>query len=62
MSKNLSRVKITDQMESQIHAYIEAQDIPPAQADVVRLALAEFLERNGFPVEVIHPQRGGDWR
>ncbi|MCP4419734.1 MAG: hypothetical protein GY805_24245 [Chloroflexi bacterium] len=60
MSKHLSRVVITDEMADQLQAYTESSIISPAEAAVIRQALAEFLERNGYPVENIHPPRGGD--
>lgn len=62
MSRNLSRVTLTDNMAEQLDAYISASTIPPTEAAVVRQALAEFLERQGFPVTDVHPQRGGDRR
>jgi len=60
MSKDLHRVKVTDEMDKQLSAYLQSLDIPPTKADIVRLAIAEYLERHGFPVEEIHPQIGGN--
>ena len=62
MSRNLSRITLTDNMVEQLDAYMSASTVPPTEAAVVRQALAEFLERQGYPVEDVHPQRGGDRR
>ena len=59
MSSNLSRIVLTDEMAQQLRAYQDSQSVPPPEAAVVRQALAEFLQKNGFPVAEVHPQRGG---
>lgn len=58
--KTLPRAILTDEMNRQFNAYLKAQGIPPAKAAVIRQALAEFLERQGFPVTDVHPPHGGD--
>lgn len=62
MSSNLSRVILTDDLAEQLLSYRQSQNITPPEASVVRQALAEFLERQGYPVHDVHPQRGGDRR
>ncbi|MCB8988833.1 MAG: hypothetical protein H6661_13920 [Ardenticatenaceae bacterium] len=62
MTTYLPRIALTDELYDKMQSFIGSQAIPPTDAAVVRLALAEFLERQGITVEEVHPQRGGDRR
>lgn len=46
-------------MDAQLEAYKSSVDDVPKEASIVRQALAEFLERQGFPVNNVHPPHGG---